>query len=423
MFKFWVSIKKELRILFNDRTGLILMFAMPILLVYIITIIQDSAFKVVNENKISIVLVNQDEGEQGSKLVELMKSSKVFTIVENQSLDEQTISAEMTNKKHLTGLIIPKDFSQILLQKSERVSNIILEDVSAVDVEGETLPSSSILFYHDPILQDNYCSSIMNIVDAFIKSIEGEVLITQICDQLELTNAPEKLKDVMLINQLPVERISTAKSDNNLLPNATQHNVPAWTIFAMFFIVVSLGNNIVKERVNGSFLRLKSMPTSFMYVLSAKFLVYLAAVFTQVLVIFSLAKFTFPFLGLPELLFPSDIVAFIVVVLVSSSAAISYSMMIGTLAKTQEQANGFGAVSVVIMAAIGGIWVPIFVMPEYMRIISYLSPLHWCLEGFYDLFLRGGSWSTLLPSLLALGVFSLICCSIAYIKLKADRIL
>ena len=423
MFKFWVSIKKELRILFHDKAGLILMFAMPILLVYIITIIQDSAFKVVNENKISIVLVNQDKGVQGAKLVELMKSSKVFTVVENPLLNGQSISKEMSDKKHLTGLIIPVNFSQILLQKSNLVSNIILQDISSSDVGNEKMTSSSISFYHDPLLQDNYCSSIMNIVNAFIKSIEGEILITQICDQLELKDAPEKLKEVMLINQLPVERISTAESEQNVLPNATQHNVPAWTIFAMFFIVVSLGNNIVKERVNGSFLRLKSMPTSFMVVLSAKFVVYLAAVFTQVLVIFSLAKLTFPAIGLPELSLPSNPLAFLVVILVSSSAAISYSMTVGTVAKTQEQANGFGAVSVVIMAALGGIWVPIFVMPEYMKIISYASPLHWCLEGFYDLFLRGGSWDTLYPSLLALGVFSLICCTITYIKLKADRIL
>jgi ABC-2 type transport system permease protein len=423
MFKFWISIKKELRILFHDKTGLLLMFVMPILLVYIITIIQDSAFKVVNENKISIVLVNQDKGEQGLKLIELMQSSKVFTVIENHSLNEETISEEMSNKKHLTGLIIPEDFSQVLLQKSNLVSNIIQQEIGTAEVENDSMRSSSILFYHDPVLQDNYCSSIMNIVNAFIKSIEGEILITQISEQLELKDAPEKLKEVMLINQLPVERISTANSEHNVLPNATQHNVPAWTIFAMFFIVVSLGNNIVKERVNGSFLRLKSMPTSFMIVLSAKFLVYLAAVFAQVLVIFSLAKFTFPAIGLPELSLPSNPVAFLVVVLMSSTAAISYSMTVGTLAKTQEQANGFGAVSVVIMAALGGIWVPIFVMPEYMKIISYASPLHWCLEGFYDLFLRGGSWSNLVPSLLALGGFSLICFAITYIKLKADRIL
>ena len=56
------SIKKEFFILLNDKIGLALLFIMPVLLVLIITIVQDSAFKVVNENKFSLLIVNKDSG-------------------------------------------------------------------------------------------------------------------------------------------------------------------------------------------------------------------------------------------------------------------------------------------------------------------------------------------------------------------------
>jgi len=62
MFKLWASIKKEFYLLLSDKVGLVLMFVMPLLLVFVITIIQDSAFKLVNENKISILIVNHDKG-------------------------------------------------------------------------------------------------------------------------------------------------------------------------------------------------------------------------------------------------------------------------------------------------------------------------------------------------------------------------
>jgi ABC-2 type transport system permease protein len=52
MYKLYISIKKEILQLINDKVGLLIMFAMPLLLVVIITLIQDSTFKLVKENKI-----------------------------------------------------------------------------------------------------------------------------------------------------------------------------------------------------------------------------------------------------------------------------------------------------------------------------------------------------------------------------------
>ena len=51
----------------------------------------------------------------------------------------------------------------------------------------------------------------------------------------------------------------------------------------------------------------------------------------------------------------------------ASLAATGYGLMVGTLAKTYEQASMFGAVSIVIAAALGGIMVPTYVMPHGCR--------------------------------------------------------
>jgi ABC-2 type transport system permease protein len=78
------------------------------------------------------------------------------------------------------------------------------------------------------------------------------------------------------INQVPVSR-----NGNRLIPNATQHNVPAWTIFAMFFIVMSLGGSVVREKVSGSFIRLKTMPTNYLVGLLSKQITYLGVTMIQ----------------------------------------------------------------------------------------------------------------------------------------------
>lgn len=424
LYKLNIAIKKELLILWNDKTGLALMFFMPILLVYIITIIQDSAFKVVNENNITLLISNHDEGEKGEELIKMLKSSNFFTITEDKTLDSLSINQAMNEQNYLTGLIIPADYTAKMTQKSAMVGNIMMQELEiANETVDEALVMPALKFHHDPVLQENYCSSIINVINAFVKTIEGDMLITKICEQLELPEAPEKLRTAMMDNEVMIDRKLATLSDTDIHPNSTQHNVPAWTIFAIFFMVISLGNNIVKERLNGSFIRLKTMPTSFQLILGAKLTVYMMAVFLQVIVIFTLAKITFPIIGLPPLLFPDNILAFLAVIFATGLAAISFATAVGTMASTQEQANGFGAVSVVIFAAIGGIWVPIFVMPEYLKMVGYTSPLYWSLECFYTLFLRGGSWEVLLPNIIGLLTFSLLCFVIAYFRLKKNKII
>ena len=64
------TIIKDLKILLRDRVGLFMMFFMPILLVIVITSVQNSTFELVNNNKISLVVYNKDKGTLGSQLMD-----------------------------------------------------------------------------------------------------------------------------------------------------------------------------------------------------------------------------------------------------------------------------------------------------------------------------------------------------------------
>ncbi len=424
MYKFRVAVKKEFLILLSDKTGLALMFLMPLLLVYIITIIQDSAFKMANQSSMALLVINQDEGEQSQHLIRLLEQSQLFELTQDSTIAKDAISTTLYEQEYLTAVYFPPNFSEQLKQKANLLSGTLLAEVGMNEGSPalQTIATPTLEYYHDPVLQESYSISIMNMIDAYIKTVEGELLINEMCQQLELTEAPAKLREAMANNQVGVKKIAATLNSKSLQPNSTQHNVPAWTIFAMFFMVTSLGNSIVKERLNGSFVRLKTMPTSFVLVLGAKLFVYLVAAVLQVLLIFTLARFTFESIGLPPLTFPSDGFAFAVVVLMNGLAAVSYATVVGTVARTREQASGFGAVSIVILAALGGIWIPSFVLPEFLQLISYGSPLYWCLEGFYTLFLRGGDWQILLPTLAGLAVFIVACWAITYWQLKRDKV-
>ena len=67
------------------------MFMMPILLVFIITIVQDSTFKLVNDNNIEIIVVNKDEGALGDSLSNLLGASGAFKITERNKLSAKNV--------------------------------------------------------------------------------------------------------------------------------------------------------------------------------------------------------------------------------------------------------------------------------------------------------------------------------------------
>jgi ABC-2 type transport system permease protein len=425
MFKIYASIKKELLLLVNDRVGLALMFVMPLLLVFIITIIQDSVYKVVNENRIPLLVMNQDEGILGKRLINVLTESGLFEIDSVAGKSEQVLKSELLARGKMIALYVPKSFSAGLESNAGDVSKILMKDLG-LEYDSTTLASVEIpalTFYNDPVLQENYTYSVMGVIQSYLSVIENSLMIDNMYAEMDLGDQSETLKGKMIQNRVKINKVVATNNKSMAVPNSTQHNVPAWTIFAMFFMVVSLGSNIVKERVNGSFLRLKTMPTSFMLVMFSKMSVYVLVAILQVIFTFSMGIWILPQLGLPELTLPTDLVAFALVIFVSSMAAVSYALMIGSIAKSQEQANGFGAVSIIIFGAIGGILVPTFVMPSYMQVVSNFSPLHWCLEGFYILFLKGGSWQELRSVFLFLGIFILICQLCTYFKLKIEKII
>jgi ABC-2 type transport system permease protein len=151
----------------------------------------------------------------------------------------------------------------------------------------------------------------------------------------------------------------------------------------MFFVVISLGSSVVREKLNGSFVRLKTLPTNYIVALLSKQITYLFVTLAQAAIIFSIGIWLFPSLGLPKLDLPADLAGLFLVSLICGWCAVSFAICIGIFAQTQEQANGIGAVSIVLLAAIGGLLVPSFAMPDSFKTIIKLSPLHWCLEAFY----------------------------------------
>lgn len=409
MYKLRIAILKDLRILLRDKAGLAVMFAMPVLLVVIITSIQSSSFEMVNNNKVAMVLANRDGGQSSRYLEDALNKIGMFELVyADSTLTDRGVTDLMHATEAVVAITIPKGFSNATEARSNKVADKALKEfgiepthprpVPAVEVKVEALT-----IFYNPIIEESFRLSVKGALRSAQQFVENKQVLQALYTSLNGNELPAKMeKELLASNEVSFTEIPVAKDGSRKIPNVTQHNVPAWTIFAMFFIVVGLSTGLVKEKLNGSFARLKTLPTSYVLTITAKQITYLLVTLAQVAVVFSLGIYLFPSLKLPALVLPPNLLSLLLVSVVCGWCAVSYGVVIGVFARTMEQAIGFGAVSVVILAAIGGIVVPSFAMPETLRVIMLASPMHWCLEAYQTLFLEGAYTADVLKSLLPL---------------------
>jgi len=157
--------------------------------------------------------------------------------------------------------------------------------------------------------------------------------------------------------------------------------------------------------------------------LISKQVVFLGVTMLQAAVIFSMGIWLFPYIGLPALNPPSDILALVITTLICGWCAVSYAICVGVYSDTQEQSNGFGAVSIVILACIGGLMVPSFAMDTSLKTFADFSPMHWCLQAYYGLFLEGGKLTDVMNYLVPLVLITLALQFITFLGLKRKNLI
>lgn len=427
MFKLWSTIIKDYRILTRDRMGLILMFVMPIVLAIVIASVQNSTFELVNKNKIPILLLNKDSSEPARELETALSKVGMFDIKKAHNIqNEADLESRINTKDALVAIVIPGNYSEGVLAKAKKVTgealkNIVIQDEDSIQRSADT--TTPVKLYYHPVLQQSFRKSIDGMLQSALQFIQSKYIVKNVYYAVNEENIPDALEEQIVTNQTPIAEIPVSKGNNRQIPNATQHNIPAWTVFAMFFIVISLGSSVVREKLNGSIIRLRTLPTHFGLAIVSKQITYILVTLLQAAVIFSIGMCLFPQMGLPALNLPSDKGALFLVTFICGLCAASFAICVGVLSNTQEQANGFGAVAVVLLAAVGGLLVPSFVMPASFQLIMRLSPLHWGLEAYYGLFLEGANLKDIWMNIIPLLVITVLLQIIAFYGLRRKRLI
>lgn len=404
--------------------GLIILFVMPLILIITIALIQDNTFRTETESEIPVLLIDNDQGKISQNIRNQIAENNVFqliTSIDQVPLTEKDMEDYVFKGYYQFGIILPEGLSDDLQYKvNQNVDHVLTHigwEPETPDTKKEVVfEKKEIKLYFDPATQISFRNSITNSIEKLISKIETESIYQAFEEELGI-----KI-DFDQESVLTFQEINPVKNQQEIKPNTTQHNVPAWTLFAIYFIVVPLSINIVKEKQQGTSVRLLTLPVPYLVVVGGKTVTYLTICMIQFFLMVAVGIYVFPHIGLPALDVSGKMVLMSLIALFSGLAAIGFGILLGTIANTTEQSAPFGATSVVILAAMGGIWIPVFAMPEIMQFFSNISPMNWGIRSFYDVLLRNGNIFTILPEIILLLLFFIITVAAAVIYDKNKRL-
>lgn len=396
MTKFLALVKKETLVLSKDIQGLVVLFVMPAIFILIMSLALQNAFADHEGIIIDYAITDHSKSELSNQLIAQLRKQKIFsaTLLDLPANEGLIAETKISNGPYQFAIVIPSDYPRRL------GGNSVAKPVVKVFVAPTTRP----------LLRQLFVASLRAILvkQKVFLSLAG---FDDNNLNLEMqTSAIERLSQVDIAISYVFENNQQAT-----IPSSVQQNVPAWLMFAMFFVIIPISTTFIIEKQQGTFSRLRLMNISALHLLLAKLAPYYVVNQIQMVLMVLVGMHIVPLLGGDRLNWASSTVGLVLISSAASFAAISFALLIATIAKTTVQATTMGGIFNIIFGALGGIMAPKFVMPPFMQEMTIISPMSWGLEGFLDMFLRNAPWSSVLPESTALVMFGIICLTTAVV--------
>ncbi len=403
--KSWHIALKDTLISFRDRNAILLMIAAPLL----ISMIMGAAFGNMNGDtspisEIPLIIVNVDEGDFGEHFVEILSSIDVksddgtkslFSVEEYGDKNEAIKQVELGEVRGV--LYIPADFSTQAENTDEAENPILLEVY--------TDPSASV----SPGIVRGVIQRIVNVFNTL--SIGNAVAVEQISEKIDENTAPEVYANLANLEEiLSAENAAFGETEGEqeritieakLLGAGEEidllgYFVPSMSIFFLMFAAFEGTRSILEEERAGTLPRLMTTPTSVVEILLGKIGGTLLTGILQFTVLVVVSALAFK-VHWSDTLLPLILMSFFTVL-----SATSLGAFLASFARNANQAGILGTTVNLVLAILGGNFLPTMAFPDWLTFISKLTVNRWALDGFTTLALSHGTLNDIFPNLMAL---------------------
>lgn len=392
--KAWHIALKDNLIRFRDRNGLLLMLAAPLIIAAIIGAAfggfggQDNSAPLTD---IPFVVVNEDAGELGQTVVDILQSGDLAGLLEPTEMNDLAAAKRLVESGEMRGVIhIAPEFSASIRGRSQ---------------PGAEPLSTTVMLYTDPestfspLVLSAVLTQILNGFNA--AAIGGQVSVEQLLarrDQLgpALAQLPGALDETIQASfageqaggiQLKASPVGSTSGSFNPLA----YFAPAMAIFFLMFSLFDAANSILDEERDGTLARMMSTPTGFSYILFGKTGGVFLTGLLQITLLIVASRLLF------QLSWGDSPLGLGLMAVATVTAAASLGLLITAFTRDSSQAGVISAAVALISAILGGTFFQAQGYPDWLQPFSKLTINRWALDGFTDLTLRGQGFTDILP--------------------------
>ncbi|MCP4324827.1 MAG: ABC transporter permease [Alteromonadales bacterium] len=352
------SVKKEAIIIGNDLHSLAVLILLPITFMIIMTLAMgEQQSNLVKKINIALTCEVKCDGEQLSALAQYMKSSGV--------------SVNNTNEKFDASLVMQAGFSENLLMR-QGLGKVVL------DYSAQLSPQTR--------------SMVLALIKESLSKLKLHAYMEDIGDFDEALSLAEKVH--LVNNSASVDYLLLQGEQQQIFSAPTLYSIPSWLIFGLYFIVLPISTTLIKEKENGTLLRIQTYPISNHYYFFNKALSYSVVSVFQWILLSVVGLLCVPWLTEQAVLVIQNPSLYLISGFFIIFAAIGFAFLLASLVNTFEQAIVLGGGINILLAALSGFMVPIDIMPQALANIATFSPMYWSSE----LLKQGLSGATLMQA-------------------------
>ena len=358
--------RKELIQITRDRRTVIITFIQPIIMLFLL-----GAAATTDVRNVPAALFDQDHSTAARDLLDAYRAADYFKFDhEVNSVDE--IRSLVSSGAVKAGLIIPPDYGQRL-------------------AAGEPAQVAFVIDGSDPTIAATALSAATLIAQAKSTQVLQERL--QARGQTIAASQPIEVRTQVWYNP---DLISAYFMIPGLIGTILQQ-------LAVLLTAVS----IVRERERGTIEQLIITPIRSWELIVGKLTPYVGLAFFDVLevLIIGVVVFKVPMVGnLGLLLF---------VTMLFLTTALGIGLFISSAARTQQEAQMLGALTLLPSFFLAGIFFPIAAMPPFLQAVSYLIPLRYFNEAVRAIMLKGATMQDIQGPVIALVIFAFLIMGLA----------
>ena len=397
MFKLF---KKDLTLFFHDQRSVILTFLLPVILITLFAFAYGSIGAYDGRSEpVKLLVSDLDQTKSSKEIIHKIDSLKDIRIIVSDSIKSKEL---VIKGKYACGLIIYKGFQDSLAAGISTPIELIYDRSREMEIG---------------IIQQNLISTLMSSAGEIIvkKSIE-KYLKDQFPD-LDKSTSDNILRTAINDekSEIAIKWTSVVGEKNDTKLGLIQA-VAGTAILMLLFSVAGIGASILEEKENGTINRLLYSPLKVSSILYGKMLF---AFFISILQLSAMFLFAWLIFNLD---LSANIPALILMIIATAFAVSGLGVFLAAVARTRQQAQNLSTIIILIMSAIGGSMIPLFIMPAILQKIALLSVNYWGIQGFYDIFWRILPLAAILPKILVLLSIGIIM-TLASILLFKKRIM